>query len=648
MPAIRSLSAPEPLSAEVHALLGRVFGHARLRPGQELAVASVLAGEDVVVVMPTGSGKSICYQLPALAAAGAGLTLVVSPLIAAMQDQVAALRARGVAAAALHGLVPAAEAAGILQAVAGGRVTLLYVSPERLALSQHLRGALARAPVWRVAVDEAHCVVRWGSDFRPDYARLGEILEEIGRPPLIALTATATRSEQDEIARRLGRPRARRIVAGFDRPELFFAVRQTRSRAEKLRDLTRALAFVPGPVLVYAGTRAETEHLARRLVESQGIPAAAYHAGLSAEQRRAVQAAFAENRVRVVVATSAFGMGVDKPDVRAVVHWTLPADVTEYLQAAGRAGRDGAAALCLLLYDPADRLLRERQLMAASPSAADLGAVYIAAVTRAERGGAVDEAAIGAGSGLSALRVRAALALLEQAGLVRRIGRWPDAGTVLRPPLPGELADLAAAARDRRAERGRALEHMVAYAVGGHCRRRSLLAHFTPQHPPARAMCCDVCHSLAAIQAPPPDWASRRRGIPAASTGAPAARPADPTPNPENPTVPEHRSGNVGSDLAKLRDLDGRILRAIAAGEGRITASGLAAAAARTTTGGRATDPSAEAAAVAACQRLVEAGLVVAYHSLQPARLALTRRGRDVLGADRHFPSTLDTEQMFW
>jgi ATP-dependent DNA helicase RecQ len=474
-----------------------------------------------------------------------------------------------------------------LRAAVQGRLRLLYVSPERLA-AVGLRRALAGAGARRFVVDEAHCVVRWGHDFRPDYLSLADALAELGSPQLIALTATATAAEQREVLRALGRPAAARLATGFDRPELYHAVRHTATRREKANALHSVLRRVDGACLVYTGTRAEAEGVARELTWS-GIQAAPYHAGLGAGVRCDVQDAFLAGRLRVVVATSAFGMGVDKPDVRAVVHWTLPFDITGYYQAAGRAGRDGRRALSVILASAEDRRLREWQIAAAMPGTSDLAALCAALGGQAQRGWAGDEAPTAA-AGLPELRGRSALAALARAGVIRRTGGRAGVWILVRPPRRGELAALASDAAARAQGRRRALERIVRYAAPGRCRRATLLAHFGETPPAPRADCCDVC------------FGSRHGGQP---------RPAEAVAVAGGASQPE-----VG--------LGSRVLRAVAGCDGEATLHRIARRLAAE--GGPST---ARVPAVrAALDRLVEGGWLAVHHGVGPARYALTRRGR--------------------
>ena len=340
--------------------LERHFGHRAFRPGQEEIVRAALAGRDLLAVMPTGSGKSIGYQLPALLLPGT--MLVVSPLIALMKDQVDELCRRGIAAAAIHSLMPSSERRAAIEGAREGRWRLLYVSPERFA-SESFAAALALVPLSRFAVDEAHCVSEWGHDFRPDYRRLGDAAGRCtradgvpGRPPILAFTATATPEVRDDIVALLGLRSPEIFVAGFDRPNLFLDVRRVSGELEKR-------ALLPGIVggrraLVYASTRKSAERAADAL-RSAGLDALAYHAGLADAERLRVQNAFAAGTARIVCATNAFGMGIDRPDIEAVVHYEIPGSLEAYYQEIGRGGRDGRPADAVLLWNYVDVRTRE-------------------------------------------------------------------------------------------------------------------------------------------------------------------------------------------------------------------------------------------------------------------------------------------------
>ena len=335
-------------------LLKSVFGYEAFRPGQEEIIAAIGAGENVLAIMPTGSGKSLCYQVPALAQDG--LTLVISPLVALMRDQVSALTQNGVAAGALTSASSEEERDSILTQLRNHTLKLLYMAPERLSFAH---GMLSRADVRLIAIDEAHCVSQWGHDFRPDYLRIGELAETLGHPQIAAFTATAdTETRKDIIARLFPEP-PRLFLHGFDRPNLFL------SFAPKMGSRSQVTDFVashPGQSgIVYCSSRRKVESLAD-LLKAKGIDALPYHAGLPHETRQANQDRFTREDGVVMVATVAFGMGVDKPDVRFVLHADLPSSVEAYYQEIGRAGRDGLPANTQTLYGIDDIKLRRRQI----------------------------------------------------------------------------------------------------------------------------------------------------------------------------------------------------------------------------------------------------------------------------------------------
>ena len=330
------------------------FGFRDFRPGQLRAVRAALAGRSALVVLPTGGGKSLCYQIPALVLDG--LTVVVSPLISLMQDQVDAARARGIWAASLTSASgPAARAETLADAERGG-LKLLYLAPERL-MTGEIIGALRRIRPSLLAVDEAHCVSEWGHDFRPAYRKIGLARLALGKPPTLALTATATRVVRDDIVASLRLGLIERIVGSFDRPNLFFAARRVRDEEERRRELLALLRPYRGPSIVYVPTRRLAERWARSLLHA-GVDAVPYHAGLEHMVRRALQDRFTADRIECVVATTAFGLGIDKANVRRVVHLGLATSLEAYYQEAGRAGRDGRRARCEVLWTRGDLRLQ--------------------------------------------------------------------------------------------------------------------------------------------------------------------------------------------------------------------------------------------------------------------------------------------------
>ena len=350
-------------------ILRTTFGYPSFRPHQAEIVDAALAGRDVMAVMPTSAGKSVCYQVPALALAArtGGLTLVVSPLISLMADQVGALRQMGVAASYLNSTLSAGERAGVLHGIASGALALVYVAPERLGDPAFLETVSGRG-VALLAVDEAHCISQWGNDFRPSYQHIIEFLDALpARPTVMALTATATYAVRKDILAALGLRDPLVVVASFDRPNLSFAVARPRGAAEKDRMLVafvRERAGLSG--IVYCSSRRSVEEVCE-LLRGEDLLATRYHAGLSAEERERNQGDFLYDRARVMVATNAFGMGIDKSNVSYVVHYNLPLSLENYYQEAGRAGRDGTHADCLLLYSPGDVHTAEFMLSRSEP-----------------------------------------------------------------------------------------------------------------------------------------------------------------------------------------------------------------------------------------------------------------------------------------
>jgi len=331
--------------------LEKYFNFSEFRSGQKEIVESILAGKDVVALMPTGGGKSLCYQLPAVLSDK--VTIIVSPLIALMKDQVDSLTARGISATFINSSINQDEMKKRVDDIKNGKTKILYIAPERFA-SQVFRNLLSSLDIFLFAVDEAHCVSQWGHDFRPDYLDIRKHIDALAiRPVVAAFTATATPEVKNDIIERLGLQDPHVFVRGFDRPNLKFFVENNLKEKQRSAEILRIIDSLDGSGIVYALTRKNTEFIARFLSEN-GISATAYHAGLSAEKRIAIQEDFMENKFKVIVATIAFGMGVDKADIRYVVHSGMPGSLEGYYQEAGRAGRDGEAAYCILLHAKKD------------------------------------------------------------------------------------------------------------------------------------------------------------------------------------------------------------------------------------------------------------------------------------------------------
>ncbi|MDQ3949623.1 MAG: ATP-dependent DNA helicase [Gemmatimonadota bacterium] len=413
------MTGPSYSLADARLALRQRFGYDAFRPGQDRAVESVLERRDTLVVLPTGGGKSLCYQVPALLLPG--LTVVLSPLISLMKDQVDALAARGLPATYLNSTLSSGEISARMRSVQRGEIKLLYVAPERIDVGG-LADRLRELGVALLAVDEAHCISEWGHDFRPSYLRIAQVRERLGWPPVVALTATATPHVRSDIARQLRLENQRTVITGFDRRNLRYHVVPTRTDSDKDEALIEILRSREGLAVVYASTRRAVERIATSLNRG-GITAVGYHAGLDDAHRHEVQDRFMSEDVRVIVATSAFGMGIDKPNVRLVVHHTMPGSLEAYYQEAGRAGRDGLEGDCFLLHAFQDRFTHEFFVKGANPERVLIEQVYTILREAADDSGAVDltsdDVAARVPGKAAARDVDAALRVLTQVGAFR-------------------------------------------------------------------------------------------------------------------------------------------------------------------------------------------------------------------------------------
>lgn len=470
---VRSRSAES--TGDLGVLLRSRFGHPAFRPLQEQVCRAVAAGRNVLLVMPTGAGKSLCYQLPGIARGGT--TLVLSPLIALMEDQVEDLRSRGFAAERIHSGRDRAESRAVCRRYLEGELDFLFVAPERLAVPGFPE-LLGKRPPTLIAVDEAHCISHWGHDFRPDYRRLSERLPALGGAPVIALTATATPLVQRDIVEQLDIPDALPFIHGFRRDNI--AVEVVEAKPSLRAGLVLRVLEDRGrrPAIVYSPTRKEAEALAAELAAV--VPAGAYHAGMAAATRDAVQRAFLTGEIEVIVATIAFGMGIDKPDVRTVIHTALPGTVEGYYQEIGRAGRDGGPSRAILLYSWADRHTHEFFLERDYPEPALLARVHALLGDRPR----------------PAAELRAAAGLGEEVFAAALEKLWIHHGALVDAEENVILGGSGwrESYQAQRAHRRDQVERMVAFAAGRGCRMTRLVQHFGDRHDNGEPCgSCDQC-----------------------------------------------------------------------------------------------------------------------------------------------------------
>lgn len=475
--------------------LKHYFNFNSFRTGQKEVVEEVLGGNNVLTVMPTGQGKSLCYQLPALLMPG--ITVVVSPLVALMKDQVDALHGKNLYQATfISSQLTQEEQRQRLEEMGRGKFKLVYVAPERLK-SRLFCAHLARLKVSLLTVDEAHCVSHWGHDFRPDYLSIREFHRQLtGAPKILALTATATPAVQEDILEQLGIPDASRVIAGSDRPNLFYSAKTFDSDRSKLAELEKLISARSGSGLVYVATRKDAEKIAAVLAGKLRIAAAAYHAGLQPEERSRVQDDFLQGRTRVVVGTNAFGMGIDKSDIRFVIHYCLPASLEAYYQEVGRAGRDGGPADCMLFFTHRDRQLQEWIIDNDALTKQDIIDFWQACRSSLEGNFTTLSSVAMEQKGMGETKLRLLLSMLERIEVLRVADRDGDNLYLeMGPNRPtGDLMiTVLQEARERSREKKEKLAATVNWIHSSFCRRAGLLSYFGEEVQVHAQRCCDNC-----------------------------------------------------------------------------------------------------------------------------------------------------------
>jgi ATP-dependent DNA helicase RecQ len=486
--------------------LEHYFGFREFREPQGEVISEILSGNDLFVVMPTGGGKSLCYQLPAVLMDG--VTIVVSPLVSLMKDQVDALVSRSISATLINSTISGPEQQDRIRRLRAGEYRIFYIAPERFRSRSFLQ-ALGQATIALFAIDEAHCMSQWGHDFRPDYFRLGKVLDELGRPQVAAFTATATPEVRADIVDRLGLQNPKIFVAGFARPNLGFIVTETEGEFQKYERL-RELISRHRTGIVYCATRKRVDQVSDNL-ESWGVKVVRYHGGIDDDAREAAQNRFSQNDCDVVVATNAFGMGIDRADLRFVAHFEMPGSLEAYYQEAGRAGRDGEPAECELLFNYADTRVQEFFIEGNNPSLELIRRTHLLlrnlANETSEVAVPIKDLAARLDYENNEMAVRSALTILDRHGIIDRYdipGRRVRGIKLLQPGLRASELSIDTGALREKEKRDRAkLKAMVAYAYGRECRQKMILRYFGD---PELANCgaCDQCSSKRSEKLRPP------------------------------------------------------------------------------------------------------------------------------------------------
>ncbi len=518
------------LARRVQSALRRSFGLKHLREGQDTVIMRVLQAQNTLAIMPTGAGKSLCYQLPALLLTGR--TVVVSPLIALMSDQCESLRQRGIAAVQVNSALDAEALARAEQAIADGSARIVLTTPERLA-DPAFMALLQGQPTRLLVVDEAHCISQWGHDFRPAFLDIGPAIKKLGTPTVLALTATATEAVTADLIAQLGIARSGVVNTGAYRANLHYRVEQVTSEGDKLARVLALARSSSGSGLVYTATVKAAEAVWQAL-EAAGESALRYHGKLGPAARQAAQEAFMRGEARIMVATNAFGLGIDKPDIRFVLHYQMPPGLDAYYQESGRAGRDGQEAVCTLLFLRSDKAVQQFFMSGRYPGADDVQALYRALqqdppdVPRIE-GWPLPAIQQSLGRPLNKLKVAASL-LRRQ-----RIAAFNTRGNVylLKRNLDeAGLQALMGAYGSKREQDQAALEAMVFYGQTGQCRWRLLLAHLQEQDGFGNCGTCDNCRRIAALET---ELAERARETVKALPGGSADGEAESIPGPARP-----------------------------------------------------------------------------------------------------------------
>jgi ATP-dependent DNA helicase RecQ len=499
--------------------LRKHFGFDDFREGQREVIGSILEGKDAVVVMPTGSGKSLCYQLPAMILDGA--TLVVSPLIALMKDQVDALRARGLPATFINSSIPESDQRARIEALRRREYKLVYVAPERFR-SSRFNSALQSIPISLFAVDEAHCISTWGHDFRPDYLRLRNVIRSLGTVQTLALTATATPYVRSDIIQQLGLTQPQTFISGFDRPNLSIEVVHTERERQKIAHIKRLAQRIQGSGIIYASTRKSVEQVGMKLKDA-GLSVVMYHAGMSDSIRIKAQDEFMSGRKQMIVATNAFGMGIDKPDIRFVVHYQMPGSIEAYYQEIGRAGRDGLPSTCVLLFNYADKNTHDFFIEGSYPDISVIKQVYDSLASTELKRIELSTSEIARRTGESnEMAVQSALYVLERAGHIQRTapalnrgGRGAQQGRsiIMLDEVPATQLRIDPRDVSRRGElERRKLREMIDFCYTDYCYRAHILRYFGDRQHQRQCGTCGNCkpniepasdHTDDTLQGPP-------------------------------------------------------------------------------------------------------------------------------------------------